>query len=149
MFRVSSGFQSSSGAWCAVPACRALLTGQRSPSRQTVLGVVGSSTPELYDPTRQGKRGTTRPRDPSLAELPLRSLLRCCVSHPKDERGSVREIGLCVWVDPTPHFLELMRVVFGLLISCVKWSFSGPSQVPERERKWVPKWTRKGSAHGS
>ena len=51
-FKVSSGFQSSSGAWCAVPACRALLTGQRSPSRQTVLGVVGSSTPELYDPTR-------------------------------------------------------------------------------------------------
>ena len=62
---------------CAVPACRALvLTGQRSPSRQTVLGVVGSSTPELYDPTRYGKLGTTRPRDPSLAELLLRSLLR-------------------------------------------------------------------------
>ena len=28
-----------------------------------------------------------------------------------DERGSVREIGLCVWMCPTPHFLELSPTV--------------------------------------
>ena len=32
-------------------------------------------------------------------------------SHPKDERGSVREIGLCDRMEPTPHFLELSPTV--------------------------------------
>ena len=32
-------------------------------------------------------------------------------SHPKDERGSVREIGLCVWMGPTLHFSELSPTV--------------------------------------
>ena len=38
---------------------------------------------------------------------------------------------------------------FGLLISCGKCSFSGPSRVPERERKWVSKWIRNGTETGS
>ena len=32
-------------------------------------------------------------------------------SHPKDERGSVREIGLWSRMFPTPLFLELSRTV--------------------------------------
>ena len=59
-------------------------------------------------------------------------------SHPKDQRGSVREIGLCDRVRPTLHFLELMRVVFGLLTCCSKWSFSLPFWGPRRERSGEP-----------
>ena len=54
-------------------------------------------------------------------------------SHPKDERGSVREIGLCSTVDATPPFLELSPTVWPLLTSCSKWSFSGRLGGPEMD----------------
>ena len=69
-------------------------------------------------------------------------------SHPKDERGSVREIRLCVSVPPTLHFLELMRLLCWELTNCSEWSFSSPFWDPEREREWIPKWTRNGTENG-
>ena len=46
-------------------------------------------------------------------------------SHPKDERGSVREIGLCAWMFPTLHFSELSPMLWTELTKSSKWSFSG------------------------
>ena len=46
-------------------------------------------------------------------------------SHPKDERGSVREIGLWFSVPATLHFLELPPTLWAELTHCPRWSFSG------------------------
>ena len=99
-----------------------------------------------------------RPRTPSRAELPLHSSqvteartgreLELLRSHPKDERGSVREIGLASTMRPTPHFLELSRTVWPLLTSCTKWSFSGPLGGPEMDPFGDPKWTHLGTRNG-
>ena len=70
-------------------------------------------------------------------------------SHPKDERGSVREIGLWNRIEATLHFLKLSPRLWWELPRCSEWSFSGPFWDPERERKWVPKWTRKETENGS
>ena len=71
-----------------------------------------------------------RTETPSLAELPLRffsglrklALQRCELellrSHPKDERGSVREIGLCDRLEPNLHFLELSPALWWELPRC-------------------------------
>ena len=42
-------------------------------------------------------------------------------SHPKDERGSVREIGLWIWMEPTLHFLELSPTLWWELANCPEW----------------------------
>ena len=39
-------------------------------------------------------------------------------SHPKDERGSVREIGLWIWIEPNLHFLELSPTLWWELPRC-------------------------------
>ena len=65
-----------------------------------------------------------------LALLPCElELLR---SHPKDERGSVREIGLCARMCPTLHFSELSPTARTELTCCSKWSFSVPLGGPFR-----------------
>ena len=46
-------------------------------------------------------------------------------SHPKDERGSVREIGLWKGNEATLHFPELSRTLWTELTNCFRWSFSG------------------------
>ena len=69
-------------------------------------------------------------------------------SHPKDERGSVREIGLWDRMGATLHFLELSPTLWWELTHCSEWSFSGPFWDPERDRKWIPKWTRNGTENG-
>ena len=88
---------------------------------------------------------------PGLLALRLRKLalgrsreLELLRSHPKDERGSVREIGLWGRMCPTLHFLELSPTLWWELPRCQGCSFSGPFWDPERCRKWIPKWTRKG-----
>merc|ERR1711918_27113 len=49
--------------------------------------------------------------------------LKLLRSHPKDERGSVREIGLCVIrIGPTLHFLELSLTLWWELTRCSEWS---------------------------
>ena len=114
-----------------------------------------------------------RPRTPSLAELPLHSSqvfihtiviqhvckshiteartgreLELLRSHPKDERGSVREIGLRSTVGPNPHFLELSPTVWPLLTCCTKWSLSGPLGGPEMDSFGDPKWSPLGTRNG-
>ncbi len=69
-------------------------------------------------------------------------------SHPKDERGSVREIGLCDLVCPNPHFLELSPTVWPLLNSWTKWSFSGRLGDPEMDPFGDPKWSHLGTRNG-
>jgi len=56
-------------------------------------------------------------------------------SHPKDERGSVREIGLWIRIAPTLHFLELSLTLWWELPRSSEWSFSGPFWLPESHRK--------------
>ena len=69
-------------------------------------------------------------------------------SHPKDERGSVREIGLCVWMDPTLHFLELSPTTRWFLAYSSKYSFSGRSGSPEMDSFGDPKWSDFGTRNG-
>ena len=84
--------------------------------------------------------------DLGLRKLALqRCELELLRSHPKDERGSVREIGLCDRMSATLHFLELMRLLCWEFDHCPEWSFSGLFWDPKRERKWIPKWTRQGT----
>ena len=105
-------------------------------------------------PGGQQVMGCVLYEDPLVSSL-LRKLAlgRCELellrSHPKDERGSVREIGLCVRMQPTLHFLELSPTLWWELPRCSECSFSGPFWDPEREREWIPKWTRNGTQNGS
>ena len=78
----------------------------------------------------------------------LRRELELLRSHPKDERGSVREIGLWNRMRATPHFLELSPTVWPLLNSWTKWSFSGRLGGPEMDPFGDPKWTHLGSRNG-
>ena len=59
-----------------------------------------------------------------LAKLGKLALQRCELellrSHPKDERGSVREIGLWNRMCATPHFLELSPALWTELTCCSK-----------------------------
>ena len=99
----------------------------------------------MYLRQRGGAASTFRPPYP-LRKLALqRCELELLRSHPKDERGSVREIGLWIWMDPTLHFLELSPILCSFLLCCSECSFSGPFWDPETDRKWVPKWTGKGT----
>ena len=66
-------------------------------------------------------------------------------SHPKDERGSVREIGLWDRMFATPHFLELSLMLWTELTYSYKWSFSGRLESPEMESFGDPKWSHLGS----
>ena len=86
---------------------------------------------------------------PSLRKLALvPSELELLRSHPKDERGSVREIGLPSTMVATLHFLELSLTVWRLLTYCSKWSFSGRLRSPEMESFGDPKWSHLGTENG-
>ena len=67
-----------------------------------------------------------------ITEARAGSELELLRSHPKDERGSVREIGLWILIAPTPHFLELSPTARPLLTCWPKWSFSVPLGGPFR-----------------
>ena len=69
-------------------------------------------------------------------------------SHPKDERGSVREIGLWSTMDGTLHFLELSPMLSWELPHSFKWSFSGRSGSPEMDSFGDPKWSHSGTRNG-
>ena len=71
----------------------------------------------------------------------LRRELELLRSHPKDERGSVREIGLCLWMATTLHFSRLSPTVWTELTNCPKWSFSGRLGSPEMDSFGNPKWS--------
>ena len=83
------------------------------------------------------------------SELRKLALQRCELellrSHPKDERGSVREIGLCVWIEPTVHFSKLSLMGWRFLHCCQKWSFSGRLGSPEIVSFGDPKWSHLGT----
>ena len=66
-------------------------------------------------------------------------------SHPKDERGSVREIGLWNRMCATLHFLELSPMLSWELPRSPKWSFSGRLGSPEMDSFGDPKWSHLGT----
>ena len=74
-----------------------------------------------------------------LALVP--SELELLRSHPKDERGSVREIGLCDRMFATLHFLELSPTLSWEFAHSSKWSFSGRLGSPEMDSFGDPKWS--------
>ena len=69
-----------------------------------------------------GWRSDTHKMHAPNTQLRKLALQRCELellrSHPKDERGSMREIGLCVRMEPTLHFLELSLTVCSFLACC-------------------------------
>ena len=75
----------------------------------------------------------------------LRRELELLRSHPKDERGSVREIGLCVWMAATLHFSRLSLTVWTELTHSYKWSFSGRLGSPEMDSFGEPQWFHLGT----
>ena len=96
--------------WCSLGQIDLLL--------QVVLFGVSPGCPRVV--SREGLRSPPECTSGGWhSERILRKLaLRLCElellrSHPKDERGSVREIGLCDRMAPTPHFLELSPTVCG------------------------------------
>ena len=68
-------------------------------------------------------------------------------SHPKDERGSVREIGLWDRMGATLHFLELSPLTLWWewthcaesALFRISFSKIGPEMDPKRDRKRIPK----------
>ena len=72
---------------------------------------------------------------PCLRKLALqRCELELLRSHPKDERGSVREIRPGSRVVPNPSFSWVRPTVCSESPCCLWWSFSGPFWDPERGR---------------
>ena len=90
----------------------------------------------------------------SKHEMRLRKLalvpseLELLRSHPKDERGSVREIGLWIRMCPTLHFLELSPTLSWEFAHSSKWSFSGRVGSPEMDSFGDPKWLHLGTRNG-
>ena len=70
-------------------------------------------------------------------------------SHPKDERGNVREIGLCHTVFQTLHFLELSPTLSWEFAHSSKWSFSGRLGSPEMDSFGDLKWSHLGTRNAA
>ena len=79
-------------------------------------GLIKGSVEEMLPFHADHQWGDERLR---LRKLALqRCELELLRSHPKDERGSVREIGLCVRMGATLHFLELPPTLSWELTHC-------------------------------